>query len=67
MPKICHRLSLPPLPPKPLVSTRRRNIHPLYLCPATTQDERLNQLRQLPSSGPKTSMGEGNASNLAVS
>ena len=65
MPKFCHRRC--PLPPPPLVSTLRRNIHRLYLCPATIHDVRLNQLRQLPSSGPKISMGEGNANNLALS
>lgn len=65
MPKMRHRL--PPLPPIPLVTTLRRDIHRLYLCPATIHDVRLNQLRQLPSSGPKISMGEGNANNLALS
>ena len=60
IPNFCHRR----FPPPPLVSTPRRNIRRLYLCPATIHDARLNQLRQLPSSGPKTSMGEGNANNL---
>lgn len=63
MPKISHRFPLPSL----LVRARRRNIHRLHLCPATIHDEGLNQLRQLPSSGPKTSMGEGSANSLAFS
>lgn len=60
IPRICHRCF-------PLVPARRRNTHRLHLCPATIHDERLNQLLQLPSSGPKTSMGDGKASNLALS